>query len=186
MPIACSLCTLPIVRPVVVNTCPACGDDVHSDCLNQHIRQKHARAFDVWTQGLDATPCLRRLASVAAAASEPSSLRAPPKKLVNRSWTRAEAEEAHRYNTAKRQAKHIVRKVTEHMLVKLLVKQDAVLNDLSRGWTRLRAFGSSTENIDALRDRRIKKLIESIEDEFAEANGEVLVCVKVLHRRSAR
>ena len=59
-----------------------------------------------WTQGLDATPCLRRLASVAAAASEPSSLRAPPKKLVNRSWTRAEAEEAHRYNTAKRQATH--------------------------------------------------------------------------------
>ena len=118
MPIACSLCTLPIVRPVVVNTCPACGDDVHSDCLNQHIRQKHARAFDVWTQGLDATPCLRRLASVAAAASEPSSPRATnkkqdiisvalwfdtlgsqitlPKKLVNRSWTRPEAEEAHK------------------------------------------------------------------------------------------
>ena len=59
MPISCPLCTLPIVRPVAVNKCPACGDDVHSECLNQYIRQKHARAFDVWTQGLDATPCLR-------------------------------------------------------------------------------------------------------------------------------
>ena len=108
--------------------------------------------------------------------------------------TKAEAEEAHRYNTAKRQAKQIVRKVTEHMLTKLLVKQDAVLNDLSRGWTRLRACGSSKENIDALRDRRIKELIEIIEDEFAEADGEVLVCVvppmiplpQLKHRRSAR
>ena len=53
MPMACSQCTLPSVQPVAVNKCPACGDDVHSDCLNQHLQRKHARAFDVWTQGLD-------------------------------------------------------------------------------------------------------------------------------------
>ena len=55
MPIACSLCTLPIVRPLAVNKCPACGDDVHTDCLNQHFLQKHQVAFDCWnaTQGRD-------------------------------------------------------------------------------------------------------------------------------------
>ena len=57
-----------------------------------------------------------------------------------------------------------MKQVTEHMLVKLLVKQDAVINGFSRGWRRLRAFGCSTENIEAVRDRRIKEFIEIIED----------------------
>ena len=111
--------------------------------------------------------------------------------------TRAEAEKADRYNTVKRQATQIVKQVTEHMLVKLLVKQDAVLTDLSRGWRRLRELGCPTMNIEALIDRRMQELFETIEDVIAEADGEVLVCVvphtaamiplpQLKHRRSAR
>ena len=46
-PIACSLCTLPIAHSLCT-LCPACGDDVHSDCLDQHFLQQHQISFECW------------------------------------------------------------------------------------------------------------------------------------------